>query len=144
MGKQRCNRKTLSQGKAESINQLISCHQHFLTVCTGQTLETKCCWIITHLILTFTFQVRHLFRACIIEMNVLFCFSYLYDPIFSMLSTHCSNQSFCAFRPPLPLHHYSLHFHFVCNFQQHIFRLFQLVDGVHYNVSIQVIPFELV
>lgn len=44
----------LSQGKAESINQLISYHQHFLTVCTGQTLETKCCQIITHLIPTFS------------------------------------------------------------------------------------------
>ena len=92
----------LSQGKAESINQIISHHQHFLTVCTGQTLETKCRRIITHLIPTLTFQVWHLLCACIIYKKKICIFVFLFSAcwfhfvnVFSPLSTHrCRNQRF--------------------------------------------------
>lgn len=132
----------LSQGKAESINQskLISYHQHFLTVCTGQTLETKCCQMISHLIPTLSFQVWRLLRAWTVKQKqkqkklLYFCFQHT-GFILWMFSVHTPMFFRCAFRPPLPLSpHHSLHFRFVCNCQEPIFRSLQFVEGVHYGV----------
>lgn len=117
------NWKMLSQGKVESISlsKLISYHQHFLTVCTGQTLETKCCQMITHLIPTSSFQVWHLLCAWIIKNEIDFfvlLFSAYWFDFVNVFSPLCSPFFLCAFRPPLPLSpHYPLHFHLVVNLQ---------------------------
>ncbi len=62
-----------------------------------------------------------------------FSYLYVYISVFSILFSFCDcfQTSLCAFRPPLPLSpRPHLHFHFLCNFQEHIFRLSLLAEGV--------------
>lgn len=110
----------LTQGKAESINQLISCHQHFFTVFAAQTLETKmlsdCHTHRSHLHCSNTHSkfyivfVQTSLKNYVISVFIYFCFQLIgvhFVNVFSKVQhffVH-SNLYLSPLLPPLSLSH---------------------------------------